>query len=55
VRGDGLLAVDSNDNLLRDRFCGPVVHISDGMMTPGGDPGLGIEPDLSSIATCRTV
>jgi D-galactarolactone cycloisomerase len=33
MRGDDLLEVDSNDNLLRDRFCGPVVNISDGMVT----------------------
>jgi D-galactarolactone cycloisomerase len=55
VRGDGLLEADSNDNLLRGRFCGPVVNISDGMVTPGDDPGFGIEPDPSSIETYRTV
>jgi hypothetical protein len=55
VRGDGLLEVDSTDNLLRDRFCGPLANIPDGMATLGDDRGLGIEPNLSSIETCRTV
>jgi L-alanine-DL-glutamate epimerase-like enolase superfamily enzyme len=54
VGGDGLLEVDSNDNPLRDRFCGPVINISDGLVTLEDDPGLGIEPDLSSIETYRT-
>jgi hypothetical protein len=30
VRGDGLFEVDSNGDLLRARFCGPVVNISHG-------------------------
>ncbi|MBR1187345.1 mandelate racemase/muconate lactonizing enzyme family protein [Bradyrhizobium sp. AUGA SZCCT0160] len=54
VGGDGLLEVDSNDNPLRDRFCGPVADISDGMVTLSDAPGLGIEPDLSSIDAYRT-
>jgi D-galactarolactone cycloisomerase len=54
VGGDGLLEVDSNDNPLRDLFCGPVLDITDGMVTLGDDPGLGIEPDLSSIEHYRT-
>ena len=54
VGGDGLLEVDSNDNPLRDLFCGPVVDIGDGMVTLSDAPGLGIEPDLSSIETYRT-
>ncbi len=54
VGGDGLLEVDSNDNPLRDRFCGSIVDISDGMVTLGDAPGLGIEPDLSSIEAYRT-
>ena len=54
VGGDGLLEVDSNDNPLRDRFCGPVINISDGFVTLEDDPGLGIEPDLSSIEQYRT-
>lgn len=54
VGGDGLLEVDSNDNPLRDRFCGPVIDIRDGMVTLGDDPGLGFAPDLSSIENYRT-
>jgi D-galactarolactone cycloisomerase len=54
VGGDGLLEVDCNDNELRDLFCGPVASISDGTITLGDDPGLGIEPDLASIETYRT-
>jgi D-galactarolactone cycloisomerase len=54
VGGDGLLEVDSNDNPLRDRFCGPVASITDGMVTLSEDAGLGIEPDLASIEQYRT-
>jgi L-alanine-DL-glutamate epimerase-like enolase superfamily enzyme len=54
VGGDGLLEVDCNDNLLRDLFCGPVNTISNGTVTLSDDPGLGIEPNLSSIEKYRT-
>ncbi len=54
VGGDGLLEVDSNDNPLRDRFCGPVASVKDGMVTLSEDAGLGIEPDLASIEQYRT-
>ncbi len=54
VGGDGLLEVDSNDNPLRDNFCGPVADISDGTVTLSDRPGLGFEPDLSSIEQYRT-
>lgn len=54
VGGDGLLEVDSNENPLRDLFCGPVIDIRDGRVTLSDDPGLGFEPDLSSIETYRT-
>lgn len=54
VGGDGFLEVDSNDNPLRDRFCGPVVNVCDGAITLSDDPGLGIEPELSSIEQYRT-
>jgi len=53
VGGDGLLEVDSNDNPLRDRFCGPVANVRDGTITLSDDPGLGIEPDLASIEQYR--
>jgi L-alanine-DL-glutamate epimerase-like enolase superfamily enzyme len=54
VGGDGLLEVDANDNPLREHFCGPVADIRDGMVTLSDNPGLGIEPDLSSIEQYRT-
>jgi D-galactarolactone cycloisomerase len=54
IGGDGLLEVDSNDNPLRDRFCGPVANVRDGAITLNDDPGLGIEPELSSIEQYRT-
>jgi len=54
VGGDGLLEVDANDNPLRDLFCGPVNTISNGTVKLSDDPGLGIEPDLSSIEKYRT-
>ncbi len=52
--GDGLLEVDANENPLRDLFCGPVADIRDGTVTLNDDPGLGIEPDLSSIEQYRS-
>lgn len=54
VGGDGMLEVDANENPLRDLFCGAVADIRDGMVTLNDDPGLGIEPDLSSIEQYRT-
>jgi L-alanine-DL-glutamate epimerase-like enolase superfamily enzyme len=42
VGGDGLLEVDANDNPLRDRFCGAVADLTDGSITLGDEPGLGI-------------
>ncbi|MBR0993080.1 mandelate racemase/muconate lactonizing enzyme family protein [Bradyrhizobium japonicum] len=55
VGGDGLLEVDCNENPLRDRFCGPVRDVRDGMIELGDEPGLGITPDLASIEQYRTV
>lgn len=54
VGGGGLLEVDCNENPLRDRFCGPVRDVRDGMIGLGDDPGLGITPDLASIEQYRT-
>jgi D-galactarolactone cycloisomerase len=54
VGDDGLLEVDSNENPLRDLFCGLVLNITEGMVTLSDDPGLGIEPDLASIEKYRT-
>jgi L-alanine-DL-glutamate epimerase-like enolase superfamily enzyme len=52
--GEGLLEVDSNDNPLRDLLCGSVADVRDGTVSLSDDPGLGIEPDLSSIECYRT-
>jgi L-alanine-DL-glutamate epimerase-like enolase superfamily enzyme len=54
VGGEGLLEIDSNDNPLRDRLSGSVVDVRDGIVTLSDDPGIGIEPDLSSIERYRT-
>ncbi|TAI66409.1 mandelate racemase/muconate lactonizing enzyme family protein [Bradyrhizobium sp. Leo170] len=54
VGGAGMLEVDSNDNPLRDRLCGPVADVKDGAVTLSEEPGLGIEPDLSWIEEYRT-
>ena len=51
----GLLEVDSNDNPLRDIFCGTVADISDGEIALPETPGLGIEPDVAAIERYRTM
>jgi D-galactarolactone cycloisomerase len=51
----GWLEVDSNDNPLRERFCGAVADIKDGEIELPDAPGLGIEPDLAAIARYRTL
>ncbi|UFW90550.1 mandelate racemase/muconate lactonizing enzyme family protein [Bradyrhizobium barranii] len=55
VGGGGLLEVDCNENPLRDRFCGPVLDVHDGMITLGDEAGLGITPDLAAIEQYRTI
>ncbi|WP_158670640.1 mandelate racemase/muconate lactonizing enzyme family protein [Bradyrhizobium guangdongense] len=55
VGGDGLLEVDSNENPLRDRFCGPVLNVQDGVIELGDEAGLGVSPDLASIEQYRTL
>jgi D-galactarolactone cycloisomerase len=52
--GEGFLEVDANENPLRDRLCGPVAAVNQGMVTLNDEPGLGIEPDLQSIEQYRT-
>ena len=54
VGGDGSLEVDCNDNPLRDRFCGSVLDVRDGVVELGDEAGLGITPDLASIENYRT-
>jgi L-alanine-DL-glutamate epimerase-like enolase superfamily enzyme len=51
----GWLEVDCNDNPLREQFCGSVAGVRDGELVLTEEPGLGIEPDLSSIAKYRTL
>ena len=53
--GGGLLEVDSNDNPLREGFCGAVADISDGEIVLPETPGLGIEPDVAAIERYRTM
>jgi D-galactarolactone cycloisomerase len=53
--GGGWLEVDANDNPLRDDFCGSVADIRDGEIALSEKPGLGIEPDLTGMASYRTL
>jgi L-alanine-DL-glutamate epimerase-like enolase superfamily enzyme len=55
IGGGGLLEVDANDNPLRDLFAGPVAAVTDGTITLGEAPGIGIVPDLGLIAQFRTM
>jgi L-alanine-DL-glutamate epimerase-like enolase superfamily enzyme len=54
-RGGGLLEVDSNDNPLRENFCGAVADVKDGEIVLPETPGLGIEPDVKAIERYRTL
>jgi D-galactarolactone cycloisomerase len=54
-RGGGLLEMDSNDNPLREDFCGAVADINDGEIVLSETPGLGIEPDVAKIDKYRTL
>jgi L-alanine-DL-glutamate epimerase-like enolase superfamily enzyme len=51
----GWLEVDANDNPLRDAFCGAVASIKGGEIELPDAIGLGVEPDLASIANYRTL
>jgi D-galactarolactone cycloisomerase len=53
--GGGLLEVDSNDNPLREDFCGTVADIRDGEIVLPETAGLGIEPDVAAIEMYRTM
>ncbi|WP_342731613.1 mandelate racemase/muconate lactonizing enzyme family protein [Bradyrhizobium sp. B117] len=55
IGGDGWLEVDINDNPLRDLFCGAVADVTDGTVSLGEEPGLGLAPDLASIARHRSL
>jgi D-galactarolactone cycloisomerase len=54
-RGGGLLEVDSNENPLREDFCGAVAEIKDGEIVLPEAPGLGVEPDVKAIEKYRTL
>jgi D-galactarolactone cycloisomerase len=54
-RGGGLLEVDSNDNPLREEFCGGAADIRNGEIVLPETPGLGIEPDVKAIEKYRTL
>jgi L-alanine-DL-glutamate epimerase-like enolase superfamily enzyme len=53
--GGGLLEMDSNDNPLREEFCGAVADIKDGEIVLPETPGLGVEPDVQAIEKYRTL
>jgi len=53
--GAGMLEVDSNDNPLRDQFCGAVASIEDGWIELPEASGLGIAPDIAAIERYRTL
>jgi L-alanine-DL-glutamate epimerase-like enolase superfamily enzyme len=53
--GGGLLEVDSNDNPLREDFCGAIADIKGGEIVLPETPGLGIEPDVAKIEKYRTL
>lgn len=55
IGGDGWLEVDTNDNPLRDHFCGPVKKVREGAVWLNEEPGLGVVPDLSAIACHRSM
>lgn len=55
VGGAGMLEVDSNDNPLRDDFCGAAGSIKDGWIELPETPGLGIAPDVAAIERYRTL
>jgi D-galactarolactone cycloisomerase len=50
VGGDGLLEVDANPNPLRSRLCAPLTNVSDSAVVLSDEPGLGVDPDLDTLA-----
>jgi len=55
IAGDGWLEVDTNDNPLRDLFCGPVASVKNGTIDLGEGPGLDLSPDLATIVNYRVL
>lgn len=55
ARADGLLEVDANENPLRTLLCPPLATLSEGRITLGVGPGLGVEPDIAALrAMCES-
>ena len=55
VRGPGLLEVDANANPLREGLLGDLLTVRDGCVSLPGGQGLGLEPDIESLAAFRTL
>jgi D-galactarolactone cycloisomerase len=55
VRGPGLLEVDANPNPLREGLLGDLLTVRDGSVSLPGGEGLGLEPDLKSLASLRVL
>ena len=55
VRGPGLLEVDANPNPLREGLLGDLLTVRDGCVSLPGGQGLGLEPDIKSLASLQTL
>lgn len=55
VRGPGVLEVDANPNPLREGLLGDLLTVRDGSVSLPGGQGLGLEPDIKSMASLRTL
>ena len=55
VRGPGLLEVDANPNPLREGVLGDLLTVRDGGVSLPGGQGLGLEPDIKSLVSLRTL
>ena len=55
VRGPGLLEVDANANPLREGLLGDLLAVRDGVVSLPGGQGLGLEPDIKSLASLRSL
>ena len=55
VRGPGLLEVDANPNPLREDLLGDVLTVRDGSVSLPGGQGLGLEPDIKTLSSLRSL
>ena len=55
VRGPGLLEVDANANPLREGLLGDLLTVREGSVSLPGGQGLGLEPDVKSLASLRVL